>query len=107
MICIRVCEDGDLQAVAGLLNELKDVASTDNNFDVGNLEKILEQMEREPQFYSNIVAEIDGIIAGFISVVFYKTLYHKGGTALINELIINSNFRGLGIGSLRGLKKKL
>ena len=100
MICIRVCEDGDLQAVAGLLNELKDVASTDNNFDVGNLEKILEQMEREPQFYSNIVAEIDGIIAGFISVVFYKTLYHKGGTALINELIISSNFRGLGIGGL-------
>lgn len=100
MICIRICEARDIEHVAELLNELSDVASTDNDFNVENLVKIFKEMESKPEIYSNLVAEMDGIIAGFISVVFYKTLYHKGGTALINELIINNNFRGLGIGSL-------
>ena len=100
MICLRACQERDLQAVAELLNELKDVASTDNDFNLENLKMLFEEMEKEPQIYSNFVAEFEGIIAGFISVIFYKTLFHNGGTALINELIINSNFRRLGIGSL-------
>jgi ribosomal protein S18 acetylase RimI-like enzyme len=98
-IKIRSCEKRDLKAVAGLLNELKDVAAADIDFTEENLLNVFEQM-KDHSFYLNLVAEIDGTIAGFISVVFYKTLFHKGGTALINELIISRSYRGKGIGRL-------
>jgi GNAT superfamily N-acetyltransferase len=96
---VRTCEKRDLKAVAGLLNELKEVADTDNDFNEEGLQIIFAAME-DPGIYLNFVAEADGAIAGFISVIFYKSLFHKGGTALINELIISDHYRGKGIGRL-------
>lgn len=32
-------------------------------------------------------------------MVFYKTVFHRGGTALINELIVTRKHRGRGIGT--------
>ncbi|MDD5601285.1 MAG: GNAT family N-acetyltransferase [Actinomycetota bacterium] len=44
------------------------------------------------------VAVKDGDIIGFISIIFYKTLFHSGGTALINELIVSEDYRRKGVG---------
>ncbi|AOT72473.1 GNAT family N-acetyltransferase [Geosporobacter ferrireducens] len=99
-VAIRDCEDKDIKAVIGLLHELKTVANIDNDFPVGDLVKIFEELKMKPEIYLNLVAEIDEKIVGFISIIFYKTLFHKGGTALINELIIRSSYRGKGIGKL-------
>lgn len=99
-VTIRDCEDKDIKAVIGLLHELKDVASIDNDFLEGDLVKIFEELKRKPEIYLNLVAEINEKVVGFISVIFYKTFFHKAGTALINEFIIRSNHRGKGIGKL-------
>ncbi len=96
---LRLCEERDLKAVAELLNELKEVASTENNFHEDDLKVVFGAMG-DPDVYLNLVAEIDGKIAGFMSMIFYKTLFHKGGTALINELIVSYHYRGKGIGRL-------
>ena len=54
-------------------------------------------LERK-DIYKNYVAKSDNKIVGFISMVFYKTCFHPGGTALINELIVAQKYRGKGIG---------
>lgn len=96
---LKLCEAGDLKAVSDLLNELKEAASTDLDFHEEGLKTVFQAMD-DSNVYLNVVAEVDGKIAGFISVVFYKTLFHMGGTALINELIVSRNYRGKGIGRL-------
>jgi len=99
-IKIRECEKKDLPFVIKLMEELKVVARTENDFIIEDVEKIFNEMERNKDIYLNNVAAIDGKIVGFISVIFYKSFFHKGGTALINELIVKSDYRGKGIGRL-------
>lgn len=98
-IIIRDCEERDLEAVAGLMKELEEVATATSDFAVDNLKSLVKEMGKLPEIYRNIVAEYNGRVVGFISLIFYKTLFHKGGTALINELIVNRECRGRGIGT--------
>ena len=39
-------------------------------------------------------------MAGFLSMIFYRTFFHRGGTALVNELVVDGQQRGLGLGQL-------
>ncbi len=55
-------------------------------------------METLPQIYLNLVAEISERVVGFISIIFYRTVFHKEGTALINEPVVTNSERGKGIG---------
>ncbi len=95
---IRPCQTGDLPAVRELLQQLSAVAEPagDLRFDV--MERILREMAELPGLYQNLVAVVEGRVAGFVSVLFYKTIFHRGGTALINELVIDRPLRGQGIG---------
>lgn len=96
---IRKCRKEDLGTVLQLLNELSEVAGGwENPQSIQPLEQMFHNMEQYPEIYWNIIAEADGKIAGFLSMIFYKTFFHKGGTALINELVVNKDFRGRGIG---------
>ncbi|MCK4240995.1 MAG: GNAT family N-acetyltransferase, partial [Candidatus Atribacteria bacterium] len=45
-----------------------------------------------------LVAEIEGIIVGFINFTTRKTILHRGLSGLIDELIIAKSHRGKGIG---------
>ncbi len=56
-------------------------------------------MVRFPDVYRNYVAVEHSRVVGLISLVFYKTLLHDGGTALVNELVVSSSERGRGIGT--------
>ena len=98
-VIVRLCITDDLPSVVVLMDELQEVARGDKvNF--RDISKVFSEMEKLPEVYLNIVAEISGKIVGFISVIFYRTVFHKGGTALINELIITQAERGKGIGGL-------
>lgn len=55
-------------------------------------------MNQSPKIYHNLVAVIGDQIVGFLSLVCYATFFHEGGTALINELIVDADWRGRGIG---------
>jgi GNAT superfamily N-acetyltransferase len=56
-------------------------------------------MEQYPEIYCNLIAEEDGDAVGFLSLIFYKTFFHRGGTALINELVISQPYRSKGVGT--------
>lgn len=98
VIEIRLCKQSDLPNVISLMNELKEVASSGHQLELENVQTIFSDMEKLPEIYLNLVAEVSGKVVGFISMIFYKTIFHKGGTALINELIITQSERGKGIG---------
>jgi GNAT superfamily N-acetyltransferase len=78
--------------------QLSEVAHATAEFYLDLTEKVFRRMARTPEVYLNLVAVVEGQIAGFISVVFYQTFFHGGGTALINELIVSREQRGGGIG---------
>lgn len=99
-ITIRKCRKEDLGEVINLMRELSEVAhGWEGPQTSGELEDLHAHMERYPEIYWNIFAEVEGQTAGFLSVIFYKTFFHEGGTALINELIVGKAFRGRGIGT--------
>jgi ribosomal protein S18 acetylase RimI-like enzyme len=57
-------------------------------------------MQSSPGTYHNLVAEVQGRVVGLLSLVCYRTLFHQGGTALINELVVQAGQRGRGVGRL-------
>lgn len=97
---IRLCTQNDIPEVISLMNELKEVASGSEQFELENVRTVFKEMEKYPEIYLNLVAEISGKVVGFISIIFYKTVFHKGGTALINELVVTRRERGKGIGHI-------
>ncbi len=98
-VTIRQCVPGDLPAVRDLMQQLAEHARPANDFDLPGMARILEEMDGLPRIYLNLVATEGDRVVGFISVIFYRTLFHNGGTALINELVVDRAVRGGGIGS--------
>jgi ribosomal protein S18 acetylase RimI-like enzyme len=98
MLEIRSCTIADLPAVKTLLDQLTEVAHGDQDISLDRLHRLLAEMGSVPDIYINRVACLDQEVVGFLSAIFYKTLFHEGGTCLINELIIDKDRRGGGIG---------
>lgn len=99
-ILVRPCLPADLPAVHSLLAQLEEVASSGGGLSLKQLAAMYDEMDTAPDFYLNLVAVSGETVLGFISLVFYKTFFHKGGTALINELVVSSAARGQGIGRM-------
>ena len=99
MIEVRELRAGDLDAVVSLLDQLGEVTSTGNPGEDRSIHRTYELMVRFPDVYRNYVAVEKARVVGLISLVFYKTLLHEGGTALINELVVSNSERGRGIGT--------
>ncbi len=95
---IRACEPRDLRAVRELLQQLLAVSETGSDLRIEVMESLFRDMAALPELYQNWVAEAGGRVVGFVSVVYYKTLFHRVGTALINELVVTHDQRGRGIG---------
>ncbi|MEW6525029.1 MAG: GNAT family N-acetyltransferase [Bacillota bacterium] len=96
---IRTLEITDLPAVAGLMEQLAESARTHAAPDIGLMANLHEQMAAMPEVYCNLVALVGGQVTGFISAIFYRSFFHRGGTALINELVVDRTHRGTGVGS--------
>ncbi len=95
---IRACEYGDLAAVRELLLQLLEVAPAGSDLQLDGMQRTFYEMAVLPELYENWVAEAGGQVVGFVSVVYYRTLFHRVGTALINELVVTHEMRGRGIG---------
>ena len=95
---IRPCEPHDLPAVCDLMAQLGEVAHATNGFDLAVIAEIFQRMAQTPEIYLNLAAVADGQVIGFISVIFYQTFFHRGGAALINELVVSREQRWSGIG---------
>ena len=84
-IIIRNYKKTDLKKVIPLLKELQEVTNSHQELSEHSLSSIFKEMSKYPEIYINLIAEIDKKVVGFISLILYRTLFHSGGTALINE----------------------
>lgn len=95
---IRLLTANDLSSVNRLILQLAGATGYDFSIRPDQVEMIFERMTQHPDLYLNLVAEQAGDVVGLISVVCYQTWFHPGGTALINELIVDELARNQGIG---------
>ncbi len=80
------------------MQQLGEFAHGENQFQLEHFQRLLAEMDANPFEYHNLVCEVDGQVCGFLSLVFYRSFFHQVGTALINELVVDRNRRGLGLG---------
>jgi ribosomal protein S18 acetylase RimI-like enzyme len=97
-LIVRPVEEGDLGAVAELLGQLTGYAHSSIELTIGRIRKLSSAMRDNPQRYKNLVACVNGVVVGFISILCYLSFLHEGGTALINELVVSNTHRRSGIG---------
>jgi ribosomal protein S18 acetylase RimI-like enzyme len=88
----------DMPAVSDLITQLAKNSGIEKEFQAKQFERMLKKMQSQPDNYANYVYVIDGKVAGFISIVFYQTFFHRVGTAQVNELVVDEMHRGKGIG---------
>jgi GNAT superfamily N-acetyltransferase len=98
MIEIREARLEDMEAIAALLEQLKEVTALKGPIRPTSLKHSYETMLRSPEIYRNYLAVEEGRIVGLASLILYKTFLHPGGTALINELVVTEEERNRGIG---------
>lgn len=97
-LLIRPAIKNDIDNVIELLRQLIFYTHSDNMINIKSIKKLFSFMDKNENQYRNIVACIDDLVVGFLSMVYYKSFYHVGGTALINELIVSEYYRKKGIG---------
>jgi ribosomal protein S18 acetylase RimI-like enzyme len=95
---VRLCENNDLPEVVGLITQLAEVSRIEKEFQLKNFRTMFQKMVEQPDMYANYVYESNGKVTGFISIVFYMTFFHRVGTAQVNELVVDKQSRGQGIG---------
>jgi len=95
---IRSWREEDLPQVTALLAELDDALGEAQAVCLDDVRRQFRLMESEPRAYSNFVCEEEGAVMGFLSLLFYRSVYHREGTAQINELVVAKDSRGQGIG---------
>ena len=98
MIIIRDLGKEDLISLKVLLDDLNNALRFKHEINEKDLNSVYVNIDKYPEIYSNYVAIENDKIVGFLSIVFYKTFLHKGGTALINELIVAETHRNKGFG---------
>lgn len=97
-LILREYTGKDFDDILWLLQQLAAATSDGGCLEAEDLAQVLAEMVAWPGLYFNAVAERQGSVIGFVSLVFYKTTFHAGGTALINELVVDPQYRGQGIG---------
>lgn len=88
---IRKCKIADLKDIATLLNQLSQELNEGNTYQLKDVKKQFRKLLKEKSNYENYVYIFDKKVVGFISILYYKSIFHRVGTALINELIIEKD----------------
>lgn len=94
---IRKANENDLEQISELLKELTE--SMDNT-EILNQENIIENLQSllNNENHHLFVAENHEKIIGFINFCTRRTCLHPSPSALIDELVVSSDFRNQGIG---------
>ncbi|WP_034264884.1 GNAT family N-acetyltransferase [Aminiphilus circumscriptus] len=96
---VRKMIEADLPRVALLLEELSTALGEDRPLDENDLRRHFANMDAQDETYENYVCEHEDEVIGFLSLLFYRSLYHRNGTVLINELIVSEKHRGRNAGA--------
>jgi len=96
---IRNLKKQDIDSLIHLLQELNTSLHENQVIHLNSILGHFSEMEKNKDIYLNLVYEENGSIIGFMSMIYYRSMYHRKGTALINELIVTNEYRNTGIGS--------
>jgi PhnO protein len=94
---IRAAKHSDGSQVYQLIAQLQQFAGVEV-VEEAAFTRQFRQALADPRFRA-FVAEESGVVKGVITVWLRESLFHGGRVALIDELVIDENSRGQGIGS--------
>jgi ribosomal protein S18 acetylase RimI-like enzyme len=95
---IRKWKLDDIASITTLLNQLSIDLGESDLYEARAVKSHFHKMAKDPKTYETYVFILDKAVVGFISIVYYRSFFHKVGTALINELVVNRKYRNNGIG---------
>lgn len=96
-ILIRKAECSDLPQIEKLVIELIDSMDKTEGIDKNIVFENCQNISGDTNSHI-LLAEIDGVIIGFINFTIRKTLLHNGHSGIIDELVVTKNYRGKGVG---------
>ena len=96
-IIIREAKESDLLTIRQLTFELIETMGDNEGIDIKLIAENCQNLLSEANSYI-LVAEIEGVVVGFINFTTRKTILHRGLSGLIDEIIIAESYRGKGIG---------
>jgi len=96
-IRIREAKESDLLTIRKLTLELIEAMGDIEGIDIKLIANNCRNLLSKANSYI-LVAEIGGVVVGFINFTTRKTILHRGLSGLIDELIVAKSYRGKGIG---------
>jgi len=96
-ILIREAKGSDLLTIGKLTLELIEAMGNTEGIDIKLIAENCRNLLSEVNSHI-LVAEIEGVVAGFVNFTTRKTILHRGLSGLIDELIVAKSYRGKGIG---------
>ena len=96
-IIIREARESDLLTIKKLTLELIEAMGNTEGIDIKLIAENCQNLLSEANSHI-LVAEIEGVVAGFLNFTTRKTILHRGLSGLIDEIIIAKSYRGKGIG---------
>ena len=97
-LTIREWTKADVPQILGLLSEMASANGHEFKKDLASAEEQYDWISKQPETYKAFVCAENSEILGFISLVFYHSILHRKGSALINELVVKKTEKGKGIG---------
>ena len=95
---IRKWKINDLDEIMNLLQQMNEALDEQQEINIESINVHFKTMEELNDVYENYVLEKDNKVIGYMSLLFYRSLFHKVGTAQINELIIDKEYRNKSYG---------
>jgi GNAT superfamily N-acetyltransferase len=96
-IIIREARESDLLTIRKLTLELIEAMGNTEGIDIKLIAENCQNFLNEANSHI-LVAEIEGVVVGFINFTTRKTILHRGLSGLIDELIVAKSYRGKGVG---------
>jgi len=96
-VLIREAKESDLLTIGKLTLELIEAMGSTEGIDIKLIAENCRNLLSEVNSHI-LVAEIEGMVAGFVNFTTRKTILHRGLSGLIDELIVAKSYRGKGIG---------
>jgi len=96
-IIIREVKVSDLLTIRKLTLELIEAMGNTEGIDIKLIAENCQNLLSEANSHI-LVAEIGGVVVGFVNFTTRKTILHRGLSGLIDELIVAKSYRGKSLG---------
>jgi ribosomal protein S18 acetylase RimI-like enzyme len=96
-IIIREARKSDLLTIRKLTLELIEAMGNTEGIDIKLIAENCQNLLSEANSHI-LVAEIGGVVVGFVNFTTRKTILHRGLSGLIDEIIVAKSYRGKSLG---------